>query len=316
MRIVLTVCLLALLFTGKLSAQEFSLERHDDHVAIRQGDQLVANYVLKSKSKPIIYPLIGPDGTPMTRDYPMVADSKNEAHDHPHHRSLWFTHGEVNDVDFWAEGDTRGSIEHDEFTQLSDGQQAVIASRNTWRKADGSIVLTDQRRFTFGGDEKLRWLDCEFQLNASHGDVHFGDTKEGTFGIRVAESMKMDAKQGGTIINSRGDAGNDAWGKPAEWVDYYGPVQGKTLGIAILCHPSSYNFPNRWHVRSYGLFAANPFGVFHFTGDKTPTDGTRLKQGDALVLRYRVVLHRGTTDDAGIGKLYAAFAETDFATLP
>jgi len=34
------------------------------------------------------YPVIGPGGARMTRDYPMVKDSEGEDHDHPHHRSL------------------------------------------------------------------------------------------------------------------------------------------------------------------------------------------------------------------------------------
>ena len=128
MRMFCTLCLLTLLASGSATAQEFSLDKQSDHLAIKQGEQQIAAYVLNSKSKPIVYPLLGPGGTPMTRDYPMIADSSGEAHDHPHHRSLWFTHGEVNDVDFWAEGDGRGMIEHLEFTQLDEGAHAVIAT--------------------------------------------------------------------------------------------------------------------------------------------------------------------------------------------
>ena len=150
---------------------------------------------------------------------------------------------------------------------------------------------------------------------ATNGDVNFGDTKEGTFGLRIAESMKMDAKLGGTILNSRGETDKDTWGKPAEWVDYVGPIGDETYGIAILCHPSSFNFPNRWHVRTYGLFAANPFGVYHFTGDKDPTAGVTLKNGESLVLRYRVLLHRGDTQSANIAKQYEEFSKKEYAGL-
>jgi len=35
---------------------------------------------------------------------------------------------------------------------------------------------------------------------------------------------------------------------------------GKTVGIAVFDHPSNPRHPTTWHVRDYGLFAANPLG--------------------------------------------------------
>ncbi|MCA9193919.1 MAG: PmoA family protein [Planctomycetales bacterium] len=298
-----------------LAEAQYKLEKHEGGVKVLESGKVIADYLTKSMSKPIIWPLLGPGGEKMTRDYPMVADSADEKHDHPHHRSLWFTHGEVNGVDFWLEGERGGITEHLEFTELDDGKQAVIGVRNLWKSPAGESVLSDKRRFTFGHDEQARWVDCEIELSADFGEVHFGDTKEGTFGVRVAESLSMNAKQGGMIINSHGTKGTDAWGKAAEWVDYVGPLNGKTMGIAILCHPSTFHHPNRWHVRDYGLFAANPFGVYHFEGQKEPTDGVRMKQGEKLLFRYRVVLHNGDTEAACIADRYEAFANQKFTAL-
>lgn len=73
--------------------------------------------------------------------------------------------------------------------------------------------------------------------------------------------MAVDSKLGGKIINSNGIVDGDARGKPAAWSDYNGPVEGENLGIAMLNHPSSFRAPTRWHVRSYGLFTANPFAL-------------------------------------------------------
>jgi len=47
--------------------------------------------------------------------------------------------------------------------------------------------------------------------------------------------------------------------KHADWCDYYGSIGGKTVGIAMFDHPSNPRHPTTWHVRDYGLFAANPF---------------------------------------------------------
>ncbi|MCA9131223.1 MAG: PmoA family protein, partial [Planctomycetales bacterium] len=168
-----------------LALAQFSVKENEHGVSVIKDGQVVADYLTKSMSKPIIWPLLGPGGIKMTRDYPMVADSKNEKHDHPHHRSLWFTHGDVNGVDFWLEGEKGGITEHLEFTQVSGGDTAVIATRNLWKSPDGKPVLSDHRRFTFHNQADVEVLDCEFLLSASHGDVNFGDTKEGTFGIRI-----------------------------------------------------------------------------------------------------------------------------------
>lgn len=308
--------LIAAVSSAHGQSPEFQLKEHAGGVQVLHGDKMVADYLTKSGSKPIIWPILGPTGARMTRDYPMVPDSKGEDHDHPHHRSLWFTHGEVNGIDFWLEGEGKGGItEHIEFTEKSSGKKAVIGSRNLWKSPTGERVLTDSRRFTFGADESANWIDSEIELRATEGDVHFGDTKEGTFGIRVAESMKVKAKNGGKIINSTGLTDLAAWGQPAEWVDYFGPVGNETVGAAILCHPSTFHHPNRWHVRDYGLFAANPFGVYHFTGAKEKTDGVQLKRGDKLVFRYRVLLHTGDEKAGKIAERYADFAKVKFEDL-
>lgn len=312
----------ALLATGLTLAlvcaaeAQFRLEKHDGGVRVLESEKVIADYAIKNGPKPIVWPLLGPGGEKMTREFPMVKDSQNEAHDHPHHRSLWFTHGEVNGLNFWAEGPGMARTDHQEFTKLADGKSAVIATKNAWNTADGKTVLTDRRRFTFSnGPKNSRIVDCEVQLFASEGDLHFGDTKEGTFALRVAESMKVDAKKGGRIINSGGDVDDAAWGKAADWVEYNGPVGDKTLGIAILCHPTTFHYPNRWHVRTYGLFAANPFGVSHFLGNKEMTDGTRIKKGENLLFRYRVIVHNGDEKEAMIGQQFKQFAAQTFEAL-
>ena len=136
--------------------------------------------------------------------------------------------------------------------------------------------------------------------------VTFGDTKEGMFGIRVASSMDVTRKKGGKITNAEGLTNDAAWGKPSPWVDYTGPVEGKTVGIAILNHPSSFRHPTPWHVRPYGLFAANPFGDHDF---KLGRSGAfTLDKGRSITLRYRVIFHQGSTEQSHVNSLYQAYA--------
>jgi hypothetical protein len=167
---------------------------------------------------------------------------------------------------------------------------AVLITENDWMSPDGKRLLSDVRRFEFSVAPKRHVIDCDFLLKATDGDVHFGDTKEGSFGMRVAASLKVDAKKGGIITNAEGLNNKEAWGKPSPWVDYSGPVDDEPVGITIHNHPSSYGFPTRWHVRTYGLFAANPFGRSHFDGGRKRRAIT-LRDGKTLRLNYRVVIY-------------------------
>jgi len=303
----LVACLLLIANRPALAA-EFTVEDTPQGKAVKMDGKPFAEYLVKSGSKPVVWPVYGPTGKLMTRSWPLDPDVASEKdRDHIHQRSLWFTHGDVNGIDFWSEG--KGRIEHREFGEVSAGPEAVIVTRNDWRSPnDNTRLLEDERRFTFGGDAEQRWIDVAIEIKASDGPVVFGDTKEGSFGVRVPSSVRVDSLKGGKIVNSEGQANKDAWGKPAAWVDYHGPIEDETLGIAILNHPSSFRFPTHWHVRTYGLFAANPFGRGDFTNGKEKGTYT-LPAGETMKLRYRVLLHKGDEKQGRVAEAFEAFSK-------
>ena len=51
-----------------------------------------------SQRKPILYPLLAPDGTTLNRGNPPLPGERT---DHPHHAGLWFNYSNVNNVDYW-----------------------------------------------------------------------------------------------------------------------------------------------------------------------------------------------------------------------
>ena len=296
---------MATLAAVQLAAAEITAERSEKGVVVKIDGRPFTEYLADFRGTPILWPIIGPTGKPMTRAYPM-GKGTNEREDHPHQRSMWLTHGEVNGVSFWELG--RGTIKHREFVQIASGQSAVIVTRNDWLAPDGKKVCEDQRMLTFGTDGHARWIDFDIAITASDGPVKFGDTKEGTMGVRVAETMMVEAKKGGRIVDSEGRTDEKAWGKRAAWVDYYGPVDGQTVGIAILNHPSSFRFPTYWHVRTYGLFAANPFGRRDFEGKKEVDGSYTLPAGETMTLRYRVLLHEGDEKSGKVAEAFTAYA--------
>jgi hypothetical protein len=267
----------------------------------------LTEYRIDANTKPFFFPLIGPTGVSFTRAYPMEK-VPGEDRDHPHQRSCWFTHGKVNGVDFWSETKNAGMIrEMWRRVRVEGPVVGRLRTRNAWLAPDWRKVCEDERTVTFYRTKGPRVIDFDITIHATDGPLTFGDTKEGMFGLRVASSMDVNKKSGGRITNADGVTDLKAWGQASPWVDYVGPVQGKTVGIAILNHPGSFRYPTTWHVRDYGLFAANPFG-WHDFGRPDKGDHT-VPAGQSIRFGYRVILHEGDTAAIGMPAQFQAYAK-------
>lgn len=314
-RAALAIAVVALLGGCVHANPVLSLELDEEGATVLADGELFARYAVHSGTKPIVWPIVGPSGVSMTRGYPMTALGPHESKDHVHHRSLWFGYEGINDVDFWHETKPKkpdalpiGQIKHRAFTSHEcDGNKVVLVAENDYTAPDGSVVAQDERTLQFGVGDKARWIDVRLRLWSADRPLVLHETKEGAFCARVAGTMKVDEGLGGRIVNSRGDSNKAAWGTPAEWVDYSGPVDGKTVGLAIFSHPSSVEATPCWHVRTYGLFAANPFSHAAY---KQPGGGAgfRSPAGEPVTLRYRVYLHDGDAEQGQVSKAFARYA--------
>ncbi len=310
-------CCLALALATVLSNQVRAADGKDAGVKITEGSntvrveingELFTEYYFKDVPRPYFYPVIGPDNLPMTRNWPM-ASPEDEEHDHPHHRSLWFAHGAVNGQDFWSEVKGFGKIVHDGFTELKSGKDSgVIKSKDKWIAADGTLVCTDDRSFRVYNQPGGRLFDFDVTIHASNGKVTFDDTKEGSMAMRLAETMRLKGKVGhGHIVNSEGVRDGDTWGKHADWCDYYGPVNGKIVGVAIFDNPANPRHPTTWHVRDYGLFAANPFGLHDFEKKPAGAGDLAIPAGESITFRYRFYIHEGDEQQAKVAEMYKEY---------
>lgn len=301
------------------AAEGVKLTEGAEKVRVEINGKLFTEYHFKGAPHVYFYPLIGPGEVHMTRHYPMKQDSEGEEHDHHHHRSLWYSHGDVNKVDFWAETPKAGKIVHHKFLELKSGNDSgVIRTENNWVAPDGSIVLTDEtvfRVYARPGNERL--FDFEVTLKAGDKPMVLGDTKEGTMALRLAETMRLKpnkhntGKPTGHIVQNTGARDGDTWGKRAAWCDYSGPVEGKTLGIAIFDHPKNPRHPTWWHVRDYGLFAANPFGVHDFEKKPAGSGNLTIEPKQSVTFRYRFYVHEGDHEAAKVEERYREYAGKD-----
>ena len=246
--------------------------------------------------KPFLSPVRGPEGTIISRPIGREGD------DHPHHKGIWVAVDEVNEVDFWAE---RGKIQNVSVKILSaEGDPARLAVMNHWLDADGDPVVTEKTNISFYSN---RLIAYDITFVAEEGDVTFRDTKEGLFGFRMVDSMRE--REGGHVVNADGKHGTtECWGQTSDWVDYYGQVDGKTLGITIFDHPENLR-RSRYHVRNYGLFSISPFGESAYTGGEQEASPVTIDKGSELRLRYAMYVHPGDTESAQVAETYRQYLE-------
>lgn len=249
--------------------------------------------------RPYLYPVLTPGGQRLTRGYP-AEEIEGEKQDHYHHRGIYVAHGLVNGFNLWDEGTGHGAM-----LQRGDPEVSVVAGVGTiagivdWFGPEGERILEERRSIRIVAEGDLRILDHCSEMSMKYGDVTFGDTKEGgLLSIRVPTSM--DAKEKGRIENSEGmvyDSGQGeetTWGKPAAWVDYSGPLaNGEEWGHTVVDHRENPRHPTHWHVRGYGLFTANAFGLHDFKGDADIDGSLTVASGDTAVFRYRLIIHPG-----------------------
>jgi len=316
----------ATLLTAPAALAQVAFSRDADRVSVTiDGKPFTALHVGGPHlNRVYLEPLRAATGTTVTRSVP-AGRLPGETTDHPHHAGLFYGHGDVNGVNFWAirneapSGETNATLGrivlHDLPRMEGGDERGTLEAILHWLTPDGTHLLTERRRMVFHAHPTLRIVDVEIDLEG-HADATFRDTKEGTFALRVAtvlEEAASRAKAGGPprtgqLRNAQGGRGEkEVWGRRSEWVDYAGTIEGEPVGIVMMDHPSNPRHPTYWHSRGYGLHAINPFGVSDFLGDKTQNGSLTIERGERVRFRYRVVVHPGLAADA-LAALYRDFA--------
>ncbi len=298
-------------------------------IEFRCGKELVGRYHIgPAVAKPYLWPLNAPGGLAVTRAWPMEKATPDEKSDHPHQKSLWFCHGDVipegvelktknkqaQGVDFWTEEKGHGKIVCTKVGPVTQkGSHGQVTTTNEWITADDVKVLDETRTLHLYNLGNAYLFVFDIDLHASVCPISFGDTKEGSFGVRVRESI-TEEKGKGKLTNADGKVGekgkDGVWGQVSDWCDYSGPVDDKTAGVAIFADPKN-PVATSWHSRGYGLMAANPFGrdKSGFSAMKGKTDLVKLAKGGHLKLRYGVFLHTGDAKMAEVVENYSRFVK-------
>jgi hypothetical protein len=244
-----------------------------------------------------IHPLMSLDGDVLTEDLP---------EDHPHHRGIfWAWHqlwaGEERVGDSWILEDFVADVQQAE-THIED-KEVRIDLDVRWRSQrfrGGDAFVEEQTAITIHSVvHSARVIDFEIALRALAPGVRIGGSEDAkgyggfTTRLRMPDGLIFTGA-GGTITPQELQV------EAGSWVDLsasYGPDRDLS-GIAILTHPSNPGAPPPWLLRQKGSMQ-NPV----FPGRET----TELSADRPLVLRYRLVVHRGRLEPAEIQGWQAAY---------
>jgi hypothetical protein len=265
-------------------------------------------------AKPVLFPVRTTSGIPVNRGYPLV-EVESEEKDHPHHVGIFFACDNVNGNGFWNNTHPQPQIKHVKVTKMKGGVgKGKLSTAAHWVSKSGQTLLEEKRNMVFIAGEDEYAIDFEISLKALDAKVTFGDTKEGMFAIRAADWLREKGGSG-RYLNVNGDETEDnVWGKRARWLRLQGEKDGKTVGIAILNHPKSVNYPTYWHARRYGLFSANPLGQYDFEKKWNPEDAKRLnftlEPGDMGHFRFRIIIYEGERTQEQLEGRFRAFVKS------
>jgi hypothetical protein len=275
------------------------------------GKEAIAYQYGKNIPLPHYYPVRGPSGQLLTDDNPK---------DHIHHCSIWFADtvrtASAGTVSFYhsiysqdgkrPEAGYRDRVRHAEFLKkdVVDGK-AIIEARLVWETDYGRAPMLDEWRrcrvVPLADGEYF--LDLNFRLTASYGDVAFvGDAKEYAWPF-VRMAVPFSAAKGGVIANSAGGANEKGtFLQPAQWIDYSATVNGATEGLAIFAADKD---SPRWFTRDYGI-----------VGPRRPDgrNGTpfTVKKGDRIGQHVGILVHSGDARSGGVQQRYQQFIDGEF----
>jgi hypothetical protein len=296
------------------AAYGMELKTPDGRVVFQYMTKKPVDVNLTSPSVACFHPINTPTGERVSAFAP---------DDHPHHRGMYIAwhDGEfrrpinppttatgplfgwnVTKADFWGWGQYAprdGKVIETQSVKLvaGDASRAEIAIQNAWMSGRNKMLdettqtTVTERDGTFVIDSVFKIAPVvDYVLNKNaFGGFNFQARKDG-------ESYYTNAAGTVTYRDPHYSVPELNW-PAAEWYGYVIRLtNGKTVGAVVIDHPM--NPPSTWH-NSRSLWMLNP--------SISALQAITIRPSAPLTLRYRVVVHDGTTPTATIQKLAAEF---------
>ena len=277
-----------------------------------QGEQtdLPPGFDAKFKRGGYIHPVFTPSGAEITDDYPPK---------HKHHHGVWSpwtkTKFEGRAPDFWNMGDGTGTVEFVELVTSWDGPAAAgFTAKHRFvdlsARPDPKVALVED--WTVVAYRPLRgkrvynvfdWTTLQTCFTDSPlvlPKYHYG-------GLGFRGRAEWDGKDNCVFLTSEGrdrSNGNETRGK---WCYVGGTVEGGGMaGVAILCHPGNFRFPQPMRLHPdepFFCFAPSQLGDWS------------IEPGKPYEAAYRFVAFDGPPDKAEIERLWNDYAKPPTVTV-
>ena len=317
---------------------DLKVDEAEKKVEVLVDGELFTSYIYPDQvKKPVLWPVMSPEGNMLTRSFPMV-NKEGDRTDHPHHVGVWFNYGDVNGLDFWNNSEAipaerrheYGSIRHLSVERAESGiGSAELVTRSEWLGPNQEVLLSEKTTCKFLAVDGMRIIDRIARLEAISDSVLFRDNKEGMFAIRVARELELPSEGSAKLMDAHGNItkveqmdnsivkgnyrsaegleGGAVWGTRCRWMKLFSEINGEKVSLVIIDHPSNPGYPTYWHARGYGLFSANTLGQRVFSKGAHELDFL-LTRGEIAKFKYRLVVAAGDLNDEEINQLADSFA--------
>ena len=275
----------------------FSLDSVTDGLRLTWDGQLVLEYNFPASGRrTFIHPLRLPDSPALTMNRADVVPV-----DHPHHQGLWVAWKKVNGVNFWEQPDEGadptgyGRIVHQEVLAEAAGkEQAQFTTCNAWTDWRDVQHLSETRLTTVHAPRNgIMIVDFHTSLESheQNATLDLNRGEPGDTGLYYSGLMVRfnDAMTPGEFLDADGRTEvEEIFGNTSRWCGFSGrhSEDGQVYGITMIDHPLNPRHPTTWWARDRKDFSLlHPSPCYH-----EPFD---VSQSGPLILRYRIVLHKG-----------------------
>lgn len=291
--------------TGKESP--FHFEPDDHGILLSESGDPVFYYRKEPKTltgeyicNHYIHPLYALNGDTLTEEFPP---------DHPFHRGIFWSWHKFY-VDSFSLGDDwiMENISHEVIAlQTSTEKSAATLDLDVmWSSSlleNGKDFMQEKTRIkVYPLNTGVRMIDFEISLKALIPGVSMGgsDDEKGYGGFCTRLQLPGDlvfTSDHGPVIPQTLQV------IAGPWMDFsgtFGPSD-KLNGLAILCHPSTPNYPAPWILRQ-----KTSMQNIVFPG----RDRVLISMDLPTILRYRLIVHEGSAGNLDLASLQAEFEET------
>ena len=244
-----------------------------------------------------LHPLYSPAGDILTEEFPA---------DHPYHRGVFWAWHQIfiNDHSVgngWVMQDITQDVTG--YRTRTDKKMARLDLSVNWhssiRGSDNPFVREQTTILIHPLKEGLRKIDFQISLEGLVPGVSLGgaDDEKGYGGFCVRMKLPGDLtfrSVNGAVTPQNLQIESGAW---MDFSGSFGENSGKS-GLAILCHPSTPNYPAPWILRQ-----RTSMQNIVFPG----RDRIELPVNQPVILRYRTVLYTGNGSDINFDQLQAEY---------